>query len=132
MIVADSNLIAACVLESSATEDALRLRNGDPDWRVPLLWRYEFMNIMATMIKAGRLDKAVATSLFFALSAELEYGEHDPAPKSVFELVTAYGISGYDAQFVALAIELNCPLYTQDKELLEKFPSIAKPFLRRK
>ena len=26
----------------------------DPDWRVPLLWRYEFMNIMATMIKAGR------------------------------------------------------------------------------
>ena len=60
MIVADSNLIASCVLESSATENALRLRQSDPDWRVPQLWRYEVLNIMSTMIKAGRLDKHVA------------------------------------------------------------------------
>ena len=52
MIVADSNLIASCVLESSATKDALRLRESDPDWRVPRLWRYEVMNILATMVKA--------------------------------------------------------------------------------
>ena len=44
-------------------------------------------------------------------------------------IVAAYGITGYDAQFVALALELGCNLYTQDKELLAKFPSIAKPFI---
>ena len=45
------------------------------------------------------------------------------------DLVAAYGITGYEAQFVALALELGCNLYTQDKELLAKFPSIAKPFI---
>ena len=128
MIVADSNLIASCVLESSATEDALRLRQSDPDWRVPQLWRYEVLNIMSTMIKAGRLDKHVALTLYSGLMAALVPVEHDSSAKAVLDLVSAYGITGYDAQFVALAIELDCTLYTQDKELLEKFPAIAKPF----
>lgn len=128
MIVADSNLIASCVLECSATKAALRLRDSDPDWRVPLLWRYEVMNILATMIKAGRLDKKTATDIFSGLAVSLAPGEHDSPPKTVLDLVSAYGITGYDAQFVALAIELDCNLYTQDRELLDKFPAIAKPF----
>ena len=128
MIVADSNLIASCVLESVATESALRLRNADPDWRVPRLWRYEVMNIFATMIRAGRLDKDVAASLYSGLAAALEPGEQDSPPKAVLDISAAFGITGYDAQFVALAIELDCTFYTQDKELLRKFPAIAKRF----
>ena len=53
-------------------------------------------------------------------------------PDDVFALVSEYGITGYDAQFVALARELNCPLYTQDKEILDKFPACARPYYRRK
>jgi len=49
-------------------------------------------------------------------------------PEDVFDLVAAYGITGYDAQLVALAKELHCTLYTQDRELIEKFPKLAKPF----
>ncbi len=129
MIVADSNLIASCVLESTATESALALRREDSDWRVPRLWRYEVMNILSTMVKLGWLDKKDAIDLYTGLSASLEAGEQDSPPKAVLDLVDAYGITGYDAQFVALALELGCNLYTQDKELLAKFPSIAKPFL---
>ena len=128
MIVADSNLIASCVLESSATKDALRLRESDPDWRVPRLWRYEVMNILATMVKAKRLDKNIAMKLYSGLAAALAPCEQDSPPKAILDLVSAYGITGYDAQFVALAIELDCSLYTQDKELLRKFPAIAKRF----
>ena len=129
MIVADSNLIASCVLESAATESALALRREDPAWRVPRLWRYEVMNILSTMVKAKRLDKKSATALYTGLAAALEAGERDSPAKAVLDLVAAYGITGYDAQFVALALELGCNLYTQDKELLAKFPSIAKPFI---
>ena len=66
--------------------------------------------------------------LYSGLAAALAPCEQDSPPKAILDLVSAYGITGYDAQFVALAIELDCSLYTQDKELLRKFPAIAKRF----
>ena len=125
MIVADSNLIAACVLESKATPAALELRERDPDWRVPRLWRYEMLNILATMIKAKRLSKNDASEIYKALLETLRPNETDPDPSAVLSLVEQYGISGYDAQFVALARELGVKLYTLDKELLKKLPDLA-------
>ena len=128
MIVADSNLIASCVLTSAATESARSLRAQDDEWYVPRLWRYEVANILATLIKTRGLPVAAARATFAALSGSLRAYEREPAAENVFALVAQYGITGYDAQFVALAQELNCPLYTQDKELLAKFPDLARPF----
>ena len=131
MIVADSNLIASCVLKSEATTAALALLERDPDWRVPRLWRYEMLNILATMIKAKRLSRSDAETTFRQLLDTLRAKEKVPDPSSVLSLVEEFGISGYDAHFVALARDLNVKLYTQDKELLEKFPETAvKWFVR--
>ena len=132
MIVADSNLIASCVLESATTESALKLRVADGEWYVPRLWRYEVANILATMIKVRGLSVETASTLFSSLLESLKAYEREPMSEDVFELVSEYGITGYDAQFVALARELHCTLYTQDKELLEKFPALAKPYYARK
>ena len=128
MIVADSNLIASCVLMSEATESALKLRAQDGDWRMPRLWRYELMNILATMIKTKRLERETADRLYRQLVDVLGPGEQDPDPTRVLALVEEHGISGYDAQFVALAQELGVPLYTQDREVLKKFPLLAHRF----
>ena len=125
MIVADSNLIASCVLKSEATITALALLERDSDWRVPRLWRYEMLNILATMIKAKRLSRSDAESTYRQLLDTLRAKEKDPDPSSVLSLVEQYGISGYDAHFVALARDLGVKLYTQDKELLKKFPETA-------
>lgn len=128
MIVADTNLIAACVLESKATAAAWALRERDSDWRVPRLWRYEMVNILATMIKVKRLSRHDAESIYRQLLDVLRASEKDPTPSEVLSLVEEYGISGYDAQFVALARELGVKLYTQDKELLKKLPEVAMPY----
>ena len=128
MIVADSNLIASCILQSEATQAALELRARDSDWKVPRLWRYEVQNILATMIKTGRITRAAAQTAYAGAFGVLQAHETDPAPENVLALVEAHGISGYDAQFVALAEQLACPLYTQDRELLKKFPRIAKRY----
>ena len=125
MIVADSNLIASCVLKSEATTAALALLERDPDWHVPRLWRYEMLNILATMIKAKRLSRSDAESTYRQLLDTLRVKEKDPDSSSVLSLVERYGISGYDAHFVALARDLGVKLYTQDKELLKKFPETA-------
>ena len=131
MIVADSNLIASCVLESEATESALRLRRQDGNWAVPRLWRYEVMNIFATLTRTGRLAPGMAERLYGPLEDALRAGERDSSPASVFALCEKHGITAYDAQFVALADALECPLYTQDKELLRKVPRLARPFYTR-
>ena len=125
MIVADSNLIASCVLKSEATTVALALRERDPDWRVPRLWRYEMLNILATMIKAKLLSRSDAESTYRQLLDILRANEKDPDPAAVLTLVEEYGISGYDAHFVALARDFGVKLYTQDRELLQKFPGLA-------
>ena len=125
MIVADSNLIASCVLKSEATTAALALLERDPDWRVPRLWRYEMLNILATMIKAKRLSRSDAETTFRQLLDTLRTNERDPDSSFVLSLVEQYGISGYDAHFVALARDLGVKLYTQDRELLKKFPETA-------
>ena len=125
MIVADSSLIASCVLKSEATTAALALLERDPDWRVPRLWRYEMLNILATMIKAKRLSRSDAETTFRQLLDTLRTNERDPDSSSVLSLVEQYGISGYDAHFVALARDLDVKLYTQDRELLKKFPETA-------
>ena len=131
MIVADSNLIASCVLESAATAAARQLRTDDGEWYVPTLWRAEVMNILSTMIRSRGLSAQTADTLFTSLRGALRAYERDPASEDVFDLVARFGITGYDAQFVALAQELNCLLYTQDKELLQKFPTVACPFYTR-
>ena len=131
MIVADSSLIASCVLKSEATTAALALLERDPDWRVPRLWRYEMLNILATMIKAKRLSRSDAETTFRQLLDTLRTNERDPDSSFVLSLVEQYGISGYDAHFVALARDLGVKLYTQDRELLKKFPETAvKWFVR--
>ena len=128
MIVADSNLIASCVLKSEATTAALALLERDPDWRVPRLWRYEMLNILATMIKAKRLGRKDAEAIYRGLLGALRANENEPDPSDVLLLVERYGISGYDAQFVALAQELGAKLVTRDKELLKKLPDVATDF----
>ena len=131
MIVADSSLIASCVLKSEATTAALALLERAPDWRVPRLWRYEMLNILATMIKAKRLSRSDAETTFRQLLDTLRTNERDPDSSFVLSLVEQYGISGYDAHFVALARDLGVKLYTQDRELLKKFPETAvKWFVR--
>ena len=44
-----------------------------------------------------------------------------------FERATSH-CSAYDCEFVALALELEVPLVTADRQLLRSFPRIAVPF----
>ena len=57
MIVVDSNVIAARTLTSVLTSKAEKVEQKDPVWIVPVLWRYEFQNILATAIKAKQISQ---------------------------------------------------------------------------
>jgi len=125
MIVADTNVLAARMLVSELSDCVTRLEVLDNVWLVPRLWRCEFLNILATQIKAGRMTQPNAALLFGRALQILEPNERDPDAPDVLALLARHRITAYDAHFVALAREVGCPLITEDAELLRKFPGLA-------
>jgi predicted nucleic acid-binding protein len=125
MIVVDSNIITARSLTSSLTSQAKQVEEKDPVWIVPVLWRYEFQNILATAIKAKQIKLGQALDVWKKVSKILIENECEPSASKVIDLVAQYGITGYDGQFIAVALEMGTPYLTENRELQEKFPGIA-------
>ena len=125
MIVVDSKVLAARTLSCERSSQAIQIESLDNVWLVPCLWRYEFLNILATQIKAGRVSQHHARHLFQQVAQLLAENERDPDIEAVLGLVAKYRITAYDAHFVALAQTAGCLLVTEDAELLSKFPDCA-------
>jgi predicted nucleic acid-binding protein len=126
VIVVDTNVIAALFLGTEVTPAAEALLRGDGDWTAPLLWRSEFRNVLAGMIRRGRLDARGARRIAAAAEAFLRRGEYTVESDRVIELVARSRCSAYDCEFVALAEDLGVPLVTDDRLLLESFPEVAR------
>ncbi|MCX6349392.1 MAG: type II toxin-antitoxin system VapC family toxin, partial [Candidatus Aureabacteria bacterium] len=56
---------------------------------------------------------------------QMAENEHEPSPEKVIELSGRYRITGYDANFIALAMEMGIRCVTEDGALRRKFPEIA-------
>ncbi|MDI6764949.1 MAG: type II toxin-antitoxin system VapC family toxin [Thermodesulfobacteriota bacterium] len=125
MIVVDSNIVTARNLTSTLTSKAEQVEEKDPVWIVPVLWRYEFQNILATAIKAKQIKPEQALDIWEKVSKILVENECEPSASKVIDLVAQYGITAYDGQFIAVAMEMGIPCVTEDRELQEKFPGIA-------
>ena len=125
MIVVDWNIVAARNLTSSLTSEAKQVEEKDPVWIVPVLWRYEFQNILATAIKSKQIKPEQALDTWEKVSKILIENECEPPAPRVIDLVAQYGITAYDGQFIAVALEMGIPCLTEDRELQEKFPGIA-------
>lgn len=133
MIVVDSNIVAARNLTSSLTSEAKQVEEKDPIWIVPVLWRYEFQNILASAIKGKQIKPEQALNVWKRVSNILIENEYEPSVSKVVDLVAEYEITAYDGQFIAVALEMEIQCVTEDRELQEKFPGIAismKEFLK--
>ncbi len=125
MIVVDSNVIAARNLTGMLTELSGLLEKKDPVWIVPPLWRYEFQNILVQTVRARQITCAQSLSLWRTTFAQMLKNEQEPNPVKVLDLSCRYQITGYDANFIALAMDMDIPCITEDRELQVKFPGIA-------
>jgi len=125
VIVVDTNVVAYALIEGTHTEFARRVRELDPEWRLPELWQHEYLNILATYAKQGGLPVKTAQRLWRE-GVRLLAPAARPADMSLsLELAVEYGVSAYDAQFIALAVSLGVPCITEDRRLLRAFPDVA-------
>jgi len=53
VIVVDTNVVAYALIQGTQTALARQVRQRDPFWRLPTLWRHEFLNILAVYVRRG-------------------------------------------------------------------------------
>ncbi len=125
MIVVDTNALVHLLLGGEKTEAARRALRTDPEWAAPLLWRSEFRNVLALLVRRRSLD--LPDALEVAREAErLMCGrEYAVESQSVLELASSSKCSAYDCEFVALAHDLGVRMVTSDVEVRRAFPAIA-------
>ncbi len=126
MIVVDVNVVAYYFIAGDKTAMARELMRMDPDWRLPALWRHEYLNVLATYARQGGATVAESRELWRLASDLLLAREQQVEPEATLALAVDHKLSAYDAQYVVLAQRLHTVLVTEDRRLVKAFPSIAR------
>jgi predicted nucleic acid-binding protein len=130
MIVADTNLIAYLLIPGDQTNLVQQFYLVEPEWLAPLLWRSELINVVTTYIRLGRLEKAIGIEIVRRAEQLMEGNSYLVGADDILAVAARTGCSGYDSEFISLAENLNLPLVTFDKRILQQCASVArKPWL---
>ena len=121
MIVVDTNVIAYLFVPGDRTSSAEALRRRDAEWAAPLLWRSEFRNVLATLVRLGRIELRVAQAMQEQAERLLAPLEFAVDSETVLALAAASKCSACDCEFVALAEYLDVPLVSADRKLKAQF-----------
>jgi predicted nucleic acid-binding protein len=125
MIVVDTNIIVYLYVTGDHSTQAEQALLKDPLWVAPLLWRSEFRNVLALYVRKGFLSLEEAEQLVGRALLLMQGREYEMASHSVLALTASSTCSAYDCEFVALAKDLDIPLITVDKQVLDQFPDVA-------
>jgi len=126
VIVVDTNIIVSLFLPATTSHLAVQLRQKEPSWSVPRLWKSEFSNVLWMYVRNHHLPLTDAKIAFELASAMLAKNECESDFAEVLELATASGCTSYDCEFVALAKKNSTKLVTLDKKLCTSFPKTAQ------
>ena len=126
MIVVDVNTIAYLWIPGELTESAEHALARDPHWVSPILWRSEFRNILAGYLRRGRMDMKAAIQCLNGAESQMTGNEFTVPSSLVMEKVADSTCSAYDCEYVALAQDMNLPLITTDRQILDEFPKQAR------
>ena len=126
MIVVDVNVVAYFMIEGEKTSQARDLLKHDSNWRLPSLWRHEYLNVLATFTREGGATLADARRLWRQATQLFGSLERRVDMESALALADAQRISAYDAQYIALAQQLQTVCVTEDRRLRRAFPEVAR------
>ncbi len=125
MIVVDTNIISYLMIPNdkyNQLADALFQKDGK--WSSPALWRHEFLSVLSIYLRQNLIDAAGCKSIFRE-AVDLVVSKPISDSDRVFDIIEGSSLSAYDCEFVALAIENNLPLITEDKKVIREFPHVA-------
>ncbi len=125
MIVVDANILVYSLIEGDYTPLIQKLRKKDADWRTTALCLHETLNVLATYQRRGVLTLAQCKKLLDHAERFMQVAQCEVKMDAALAVAAKYVITGYDAQYVALAQSLDAPLITEDRKLREAVPGVA-------
>jgi predicted nucleic acid-binding protein len=126
MIVVDVNVIAYLLIAGDKTQLAQQVYQKEPSWFAPTLWRHEFLNILATFVRHGGGKLSDVESIWQQATTQFSQHQREVEMLAALQLATQHNISAYDAQYIALAHQLNTVCVSEDQKLAKAFPSSVK------
>ncbi len=124
MIIADASLVSFLFLEGEVSETVRELYRRDPDWITPPILNHEMLNILAAVGRAD--DTALAMEeLWKEIRMRLGGRQQIPDPLRALRMAIDFGISGSEAQYLALSQQLGAPMVSCDQRLLEHLPKLV-------
>jgi predicted nucleic acid-binding protein len=122
VVLVDTNVLAYLMLEGDRTSAAQELFELDADWRSEAVIMVEFSNVLTTYVRTKVLSRDQGLKLL-AGAEKLVPVLTSVQNARALEVATQFGISAYDARFVALAIQMKVKLVTEDAKLRAAVPS---------
>jgi predicted nucleic acid-binding protein len=126
VIVVDTNILMYACVDNPLSPAAEKLRNLDPIWSAPALWRSEMRNALAGEMRSRGLVVEDALRVLDKAEGMVQTLEIE-AHGEIMQLVSLTRCSAYDLEFVVLARRLSVNLITIDRQILQAFPALARP-----
>ncbi|MGV8933972.1 MAG: type II toxin-antitoxin system VapC family toxin [Gallionellaceae bacterium] len=125
MIVIDANILIYSLIDCDYSPLVHKLREKDSDWRTTALCLHETLNVLATYQRREVLTLTQCRKLLDHAERFIKVAQCEIAMDAALAVAAKYAITGYDAQYVALAQSLNAPLITEDRKLRNAVPGVA-------
>ena len=125
MIVADASLIANLLVQPPAAGLAREVLLRDREWWAPTFWRFELHSALLKYVRARTISIPICDELMQRGALLMGQHQRNAASADVLRIASGFGISSYDAEYVALAQRLGVSLVTFDQKLVRAVPGIA-------
>ena len=125
MVIIDTNVLAYLLMQGDRTRLAQALYARDPEWRSEAFLLVEFSNVLATYLRMGGLDQIQAQSLL-ARAEQHVRGLVNLPHANALRISGEFGVSAYDARFLAVARQLGGKLVTEDLKLRTVAPTLTQ------
>ena len=125
MIVVDTNILGYLFIKGEHSDRVEQLLVEDSDWVAPRLWLDEFLNVLATMERVGKMESQEADAVLTDAIELMEDRSYDVPAQRVLATARRTGCSAFDSQFLTLAEDLGLRLYTFDRKLIDRSGGVA-------
>lgn len=125
MVIVDTNILTYLLIHGDRTKTAQALFKRDSDWRSETFIMVEFTNVLATYLRMGELTQPQSVRLLRDAERIVERGLSTVSHSQALATALQYGVSAYDARFLALSRTLGAPLITEDARLRSAAPELT-------
>jgi len=125
MLVVDTNIVTYLLIEGDSTKQAQALYAKDSDWRSEAFLLIEFSNVLATYRRVRALSGEQTETLLAEAARRVRELLSVPNLRAL-RCAERFGVSAYDARFLAVADTLGTKLVTEDAKLRAAAPELTR------